>query len=159
MNKIAIGVLCALVLGCMGFGADSAEFAAKKKETVAFVEEAKSYIDKVGKAEAYKEFQNAHGKFMRGDQYIFAFTKQGKGLVHPVKPTVYVGVDASGMKDPKGKLYMQAMMKAATSPEGKGWVEYAWGNPKTKTVDSKIAYILSVDKDDFIAASFFIPKD
>ena len=159
MRKIGFSVLLVLVLGCMGFGADSASLVTKKKETIAFVSEAVAYIAKVGKTEAYKEFQDPKGKFVRGDYYIFAFTKQGKGLVHPIKPTVYVGVDASGMKDPKGKLYIQEFMKVATSSAGKGWVDYAWGNPKTRTVDPKMSYIQSVDKDDFIGAGFYVPKD
>ena len=56
------------------------------------------------------------------------------------------------VKDPDGKLFIQAFAKTANSKAGKGWVDYKWMNYTDKKVGDKSSYVMKVKvgKEDYI---------
>ena len=103
-----------------------------------FVEKAIAFFRANGRAVALAEFSNPHGRFVKGEQYLFVLDATGVMLAHGINRK-YVGKDFYRIMDSDGKTFIKEIVDAANA-EGSGWVEYRWGDPATKTEHSKIVY-------------------
>jgi len=113
-------------------------------EAVAMVGKAVALIKSEGKEKAFAAFADPANKtFHDRDLYIFVYDLNGVAVAHGNNPKM-VGKSLIGLKDNEGKPLIKEMVDLAKA-KGKGWVEYKWPNPVTKTVEQKASYIEKVD--------------
>lgn len=113
-------------------------------EAVAMVKKAVALIKSDGKEKAFAAFSDpANTTFHDRDLYVYVYDLNGVALAHGNNPKM-VGKSLIGLKDNEGKLIIKQMVDTANS-KGKGWVEFKWPNPVTKTVEPKAGYIEKVD--------------
>jgi cytochrome c len=121
-------------------------FAQGKKGTPAdaekMVKSAITYFKANGQEKAFAEFSNPNGKFVQGDLYVFVYDMTGKCVAHGGNPKM-VGKDLIDMKDPDGKSFVKERIEIAKS-KGKGWQNYKFTNPVSKTIEDKTAYVEKV---------------
>ena len=131
----------------MFLGSSSAALAADKgtaDEAVAMVGKAVALIKAEGREKAFAAFSDPANKtFHDRDLYIYVYDLNGVALAHGNNPKM-VGKSLIGLKDNEGKPLIKEMVDLAKT-KGKGWVEYQWPNPTTKTVEQKAGYIEKVD--------------
>lgn len=114
-------------------------------------EEARDLLDRAvaqmkqsGAVTAYKAFNDPHGKFVRGDLYVFAIgLNDGKFRAFGVTPQKS-GQDASALKDATGKPLVKEMIALAKN-HGSGSIDYVWRNPATNAVEPKHSLVQRVD--------------
>jgi signal transduction histidine kinase len=107
-------------------------------------EKAVSLIKSEGKEKAFAAISDpANTTFHDRDLYIYVYDMNGVAVAHGNNPKM-VGKPLIGMKDNEGKLMIKEMVDLAKS-KGKGWVDFKWPNPVTKSVESKSGYIEKVD--------------
>jgi cytochrome c len=111
-------------------------------EAEKMVKNAVAFFNANGQEKAFAEFSNLNGKFVQGDLYIFVYDMTGKCVAHGGNPKM-VGKDLIDMKDPDGKSFVKERIEIAKS-KGKGWQNYKFTNPVTKTIENKTAYIEKV---------------
>lgn len=108
-------------------------------EAVSMVKRATALLDKKGKDEAFKQFNDASGSFVDRDLYIAVIDAKGTMLAHGANPRI-IGKSLIEMKDPDGKPFIKALIDTAQK-NGSGWVEYKWPNPVSKVIESKSTYV------------------
>ena len=113
-------------------------------EAEALVKKAVTLIKTNGAEKAFAEFSDPKGKFVNGDLYIFVYDLNGKCVAHGGNPKM-VGKDLIDLKDSDGKAFVKERIELATK-KGKGWQDYKFTNPVSKSIESKKAYIEKVDK-------------
>ena len=87
-------------------------------------------------------------KWMAGDYYIFVTSAESNVTVcHPVRDDL-VGQDQTNLQDAGGKYFIREMLAVASTPEGRGWVDYVWPKPGETTPSRKAAYVVSVSGPD-----------
>ena len=77
--------------------------------------------------------------FDNGQGYIFIIDTKGVVQNHAAKPALE-GKSLYNLKDSTGKYFIQEFANLAKT-KGQGVVEYEFENPKTKLVETKVAYI------------------
>jgi cytochrome c len=137
-------VLVAMVASLFMFSVVSAqvETGGTPKDAQQLLKKAVAYMNEVGKEKAVKEFGDPKGKFIYKDVYISVYDLQGGVVNHPFTKA-FIGKNFVNMKDSDGKLFMKEIMDTANS-KGSGVIEYKFSHPKTKKVQSKIAYFEKV---------------
>lgn len=119
-------------------------FAADKgtaAEAVAMTQKAIAYIKENGREKAFAEFANpANTTFHDRDLYVYVYDMQGVALAHGINPKM-VGRNLLELRDGEGKYIVKRFIETASGAAGKGWVEYKWPNPLTKSVDPKAGYV------------------
>lgn len=114
-------------------------------EAVAMTKKAVALIKSAGKEKAFAEIANpANTAFHDRDLYVYVYDLQGITLAHGNNPKM-VGKNLLELKDSEGKAVIKSLIETANSGAGKGWVEFKWPNPVTKTVEQKAGYIEKVD--------------
>ncbi|ABK16944.1 cache domain-containing protein [Syntrophobacter fumaroxidans] len=103
-----------------------------------FVEQSAAFIRANGTAAALAEFSNPRGRFVRGEQYIFVLDPAGVMLAHGVNSR-YIGKNFYHILDADGRQFVKEIVDTANA-EGSGWVEYKWGDPLTRTEQTKVLY-------------------
>jgi len=120
---------------------DSVKSTASKEEVVTFVEKAADYLRSSNdKKKAYAEFSDPHGRFVKGDLYVFVNDMDGVTLAHGQNPKL-VGKNMLELKDANGKFFIQEITEMART-KGKGWVDYKWLNSVTGRVLEKTTYCI-----------------
>ena len=111
--------------------------ATKRKQVIALVEEALSYVQKNSFDTAMNAF--THGRnFIRGELYVFVYNMKGIEEANG-QDERYVWKDLSDLKDSFGTYIVQELIKKAKS--GGGWLTYQWRNA------TKVSYVKSFTKD------------
>ncbi|HYD80736.1 MAG TPA: cache domain-containing protein [Paucimonas sp.] len=114
-------------------------------EAIAMVKRAAAYVKEHGKDKAFAEFNNPKGQFVDRDMYIFAFLANGDGIERANGANIkLVGKYLLDLKDADGKFMVREFFEVANG-KGRGWVDYKWPNPVTKTIEAKSTYIEKVD--------------
>lgn len=115
------------------------------EQAIAMTKKAIALIKSAGREKAFAEIANpANANFHDRDLYVYVYDMHGVTLAHGNNLKM-VGKNLLDMKDSEGKPVIKALIEAASSPAGKGWVEYQWPNPVSKTVARKAAYVERVD--------------
>ncbi len=115
--------------------------AAAPEDAKKLVSEAVEFYRANGKDKAFAEINNAKGKFRRGELYIFVYDKNGRVAAHGADLN-QIGADVVNLQDENGKFFGREIMQVG---ESGGWVDYAWPNPLTGTVQPKRSYIILAD--------------
>jgi signal transduction histidine kinase len=121
------------------FPASAATEKGTANEATALVKRAVDYMKANGKEKAFAEFNNPKGQFIDRDLYIFVFDLNGKTLAHGTNPKL-LDKNLVDLKDADGKLFIKEFIDVANA-KGKGWIDYKWPNPLTKTIEPKSTYI------------------
>jgi len=147
LNKILI--VAALTISSVFAGE------ADKGKAEALVKKGAQYIKEHGKDAGIAEFNNAKGKFVDGELYIFAYDMEDVCLALYSKPA-QIGKDLSDITDADGKPFFKEFHKVLESKEGHGWVEYKWNNPLTKKVQDKISFVMKIpDQNMYIGCGIY----
>jgi len=126
----------------------------KINELKKFVESAVEYVKQKGRQEAFKEFNNPQGKFIKGDWYIFAQNHNGDSLVHGGDPKKWVGINVTGLKDEFGTPLIMMFVEAAKS--GGGLVSYYWPHYiEGGAIRFKTTYVAPLDDQTYVAAGYY----
>jgi signal transduction histidine kinase len=104
-----------------------------------------------GKDYALKVINASAGPLKKGTLYTFALDFSGTVLAHPAQ-TKLRGKNLWELKDPKGKLMVQEMVKDAKAPEATGWVEYEWVHPDGVGTGTKRTLVKRVPGEDILVA-------
>ncbi len=110
---------------------------------VAFVDSALAYVHENGKEKALREFSDPHGRFVRGELYIFAYDFNGTTLAHPVNPEK-IGVNR--LNETEGNVGVFLSNISAVAWNGSGFYRFSYINPvRNRTMESKLGYGVKVD--------------
>lgn len=109
------------------------------EEAIAMVKRAVALINKVGKDEAFKQFNDPSGPFVDRDLYIAVMDAKGTMVSHGANPRL-IGKPLIDLKDAEGKTFIKTLVDTAQK-DGSGWVDYKWPNPVTKAIESKSTYV------------------
>jgi methyl-accepting chemotaxis protein len=134
----------------------SAAFAGSEEEVVALVEKAVAMFKEKGKDYTLKVIGTLDGPFRKKEMYVYAASLDGILLAHPVNKDL-VGKSQLGLKDAKGKLFGQELLKVAQE-KGSGWVEYYWLRHGEKEPTLKKTYVLKVPGEDIAVAGGIYEK-
>jgi cytochrome c len=137
-HRIIMGVLTTLFVGIMAMSAVAR--AATPEQAKALSERAAAYIVQVGEAKAFADFTRPDGGFVDGELYVFCYDRQGVNKAHGANP-LFVGKNLLHFKDPDGKELEFAIVKTGFEQD-RGWVDFKWPNPMTKTIQRKSAYVI-----------------
>ena len=115
-------------------------------EAQAMVKKAVALVKAGGKDKAFAEFNKLEqgSGFKDRDLYVMVYDKAGVNLAHGANHKLH-GKNLIELKDADGKLIVKGLVDTAFNGSGKGWVEYNWPNPVTKTVEAKRTYVERVD--------------
>lgn len=134
LTSFMLAVCFTIGITSVSFGADRAT----AKEAEVMVKKAVAYIKANGKEKAFAEFNNHKGKFTNKDLYITVYDLNGKCLAHGQNVKM-VGKDMIELKDSEGKYLIKERMEIAKA-KGKGWHDYKYTNPVTKSIEPKSTY-------------------
>ncbi|MBP2673741.1 MAG: methyl-accepting chemotaxis sensory transducer [Deltaproteobacteria bacterium] len=96
-----------------------------------------------GREKAFAEINSKGGMFTNRDLYVFVYDMNGRGVAHG-QNTALIGKDLLNAQDPDKKFYVKERIEIART-KSRGWQNYKFLNPKTKTVEDKTAYIERCD--------------
>jgi cytochrome c len=148
MNR-SIGVLFGACLTLFSAAAFAAPHT--KADAQALVQKASAFIKANGREKALAEFNNPQGQFTKGDLYVFAYDLTGVSLANAnIK---LVGKNLIELKDSDGKPLVRGLID--TAAKGKGWFEYKWNNPATKTIQHKVTYVERIGDDWLIGCGVY----
>jgi methyl-accepting chemotaxis protein len=74
-----------------------------------------------------------------GNEYFFILDKDGRGVMHPVKPELE-GQDLNGISDPNG-VHLFKEMADATHQRESSFVDYMWPKPGNTKPVPKVTYV------------------
>ncbi|MCC8400775.1 cache domain-containing protein [Paraburkholderia sp. MMS20-SJTN17] len=77
------------------------------------------------------------------DGYFFVYDMHGRSLMHPREPDL-VGRDLWSLRDSQGTPTIQRLLAAAA--RGGGSVRYLWHRPSTGKVESKLGYVVPLER-------------
>jgi hypothetical protein len=112
------------------------------KDARKLVKKAVKLVKTIGRQKAFAIIGGANSPFVDLDIFVSASDPNGVIILHPVFPEV-VGVNAYGLKDTNGKLFIQELLNVAS--QGGGFVEYTYLNPISQKVEEKISYAERID--------------
>ena len=114
---------------------------ATKEECVSMVQAAIKVAADQGIDAAFAQLGDPKGPFVWKDSYAFATSAdEAVTQAHPIKPKL-VGKNLLHVKDVNGVLIFAEISKIASSPAGKGWVDYMWPKPGEKKPAQKHTYV------------------
>jgi len=130
------------------------EYSTTPEELKAFVENAYTYINSVGKERALAEFNDQDGQFVDDELYIFAFDMNGTVLALPYQLNL-VGLNRWYLEDTSGVKIGQRII--ARAEQGGGYVYYLYPNPVDNyTKELKLTYVMAVNDEWCIAAGIYM---
>lgn len=141
-SAVAASLLISLFAAAQAAAFDPRCPVATEARAKALAEKAATYLKAKGAAAALPVFTARSEGFGAGDLYVFVFTLDGTlvasgGWPGQVGSTV-LGPDGTG-----NGLFMRFRRLALTKP-GRGWVNYNWYSPCTRTMQPKMTFIIRV---------------
>jgi TRAP-type uncharacterized transport system substrate-binding protein len=134
-----------LMLGASALPLGAAQFGTRE-EAAAMVRRVQEKFKKDGPEATFRAINSKGPGLADRDLYPFV-TELDTGLcvANGVTPAV-TGKILLDLKDQDGRFIIQEFIKIATSPSGRGWIDYRWLNPVTKTIEDKTALIERMGK-------------
>ncbi len=121
----------------------SVSFAQSSTETaISMVQEAVDFANVNGKDAVIQEINKPDGKFVKNDNYIFAYDLNAVIVAHPFNPGI-VGKNLLEVPDADGELYRKDIL-AMAKKDGVGWVDFKYKNPKTSEIEDKSTYFKKI---------------
>ena len=110
-------------------------------EAKAMAEKAAAHLIEVGPEKAIADFERPDGGYRDRDLFVVVYSAQHFVLSAIGNPK-FVGLDATLFIDTDGKEFGKAIIAAAQSPNGTGWVTYRMSSPLTHKVELKTSYVI-----------------
>jgi cytochrome c len=107
----------------------------------AMAEMAAAHLIAVGPEKAVADFERPDGGYRDRDLFVVVYNPQHV-VVSSVGNPNFVGRDATLFIDTDGKEFGKAIIAAAQSPAGAGWVTYRMSSPLTHKVELKTSYVV-----------------
>jgi uncharacterized protein len=118
-----------------------------RAEAVAMAKRVQAKIKKDGLDATYRAINGGAKEFH--DRDLYPFVVELSGLVHANGATpAVIGKNLYDLKDQDGRFLTQDMIRIARDTV-RGWTDYRWLNPTTKTIEDKSAYIEKIDNMDY----------
>jgi signal transduction histidine kinase len=143
MKKLVLSGMVLLVLFGFAGIVSAAEKRGTAAEAEALVKKAIAYMKANGKEASFAEINNPKGRFTDRDLYIFVYDMNGKCVAHGLNLKM-IGKDLVELKDADGKLFVKERIEIAKT-NGKGWQDYKFTDPISKTIEHKRAYVEKYD--------------
>lgn len=105
--------------------------------------------------DAFAQFNDLNGGFVRDDTYVFVAGIKDHRLYADGGNLRLVGRDVSGLTDAAGKPVFQKMVDVVTS-KGEGSLDYTWRNPVTHQIENKRTFLKRVG-DYMVGVGYFQP--
>jgi len=113
------------------------------------VKNAAAHVEKVGKEQAIRDFNDLNGTYADEENYIFAYDYNGTTLALPYQADL-IGKDRKAYTDTYGsRIINQEIM---TARDGGGFVYVVYYNPKSGENELKLCYVLPAG-DNFLVGS------
>lgn len=120
-----------------------------------YVNEALTFAHEKSRVEVLREFNDPKGRFIHGEQYVFAYDMNGTVLALPFQQGL-VGVNRIEVQDAHGVAFIRAMHDAAS--RGGGRVYYVYPNPAAGfTEQLKLSSVVPVDDGWFVGSGIYLP--
>ncbi len=113
-------------------------------EACALVERAHALVTQQGLEGAIRTFTQPDGGYIDRDLYIFIVDREGRYLVHGLKPAMN-GHRVHELPGIDGDRFVREAWAAAGS-HGQHWVEYDIVNPETGQVQPKASYVVALNE-------------
>jgi len=110
-------------------------------EAKAMAEKAAAHLIAVGPEKAIADFERPDSGYHDRDLFVVVYNPQHV-VVSAIGNPNFVGRDATLFIDTDGKEFGKAIIAAAQSPAGAGWVEYRMSSPLTHKVELKTSYVV-----------------
>jgi cytochrome c len=120
----------------------TSQAAVSADEVKGLVDKAVAHIKQVGVEQAFKEFNDPAGVWVKGELYILAYDFQGNNLVLGANPKMN-GKNLWDIKSPDGKFVVREFVDLVKA-KGSGWVDYQWSNPESKKIENKTTFVTKV---------------
>jgi TRAP-type uncharacterized transport system substrate-binding protein len=153
MYRVVAAFAAFLVLVVAALPARAVEFGTKD-EALAMVKRVQDKFRKEGPDATFRAINAKAPGFVDRDLYPFVTELTGLCVANGVLPAV-TGKNLFDLKDQDGKFMIQEFIKTAQSPAGRGWVDYRWLNPITKTIEDKSAWIERLGQDHFVGVGVY----
>ena len=137
MRKSVAAIALLVIVGCASVHTPRAN---THDEVRAYVERAAKVVASEG-AGACETLRGP--RWYSGDWYVFVSELHGATICHPARPDL-IGRIERDLKDPNGKPIGEEILRAATSPERSGWIEYVWPRPGQTVPVAKSTYVRAV---------------
>lgn len=120
-----------------------------------FVKEGVAFAKNNSKEESLARFNDAEGKFVQGERYLFAYDVNGTTLALPYEQNL-IGTNRMDLIDSNGMEFIRALRYLAGY--GGGYLYYVYPNPAEEGIEQvKIAYVEPVDDTWFVGSGFYLP--
>ena len=133
--------------------AGSLHAANRDSDVEAFADKAISHVKQVGDRQAYMDFSDRNGAFIKGEVYVVTIHLNGNCLSHAVNQRL-VGKNFLNFRDTAGKLFIKEIV-ANIGKKGFTWVEYNWLNPLTKKIAQKRAIAKMIDSEKYVLIGYW----
>ncbi|HLJ20798.1 MAG TPA: cache domain-containing protein [Stellaceae bacterium] len=110
-------------------------------EAQAMAERAAAHLIEVGPQKAIADFERPDGGYRDRDLFVVVYDPQHI-VVSSIGNPNFVGRNATLFIDTDGKEFGKAIVAAAESPAGAGWVTYRMSSPLTHKVEIKTSYVV-----------------
>lgn len=120
----------------------ASQAAVSADDAKALVDKAVAHVKQVGAEQAFKEFNDPNGAWVKGELYILAYDYQGNNLVLGANPKMN-GKNLWDIKSPDGKFVVREFVDLVKA-KGTGWVDYQWSNPESKKIENKTTFVTKV---------------
>ena len=130
---VALGVTVGLPLAAQERGTMA--------EAKAMAEKAAAHLIDVGPEKAIADFERPDGGYRDRDLFVVVYNPRHV-VVSAIGNPNFVGRDATLFVDTDGKEFGKAIIAAAQSPAGAGWVTYRMSSPLTHKVEFKTSYVV-----------------
>ena len=149
-----IGALfLAFIFGLSAVPVRAAEFGTRE-EAVAMVKRVQAKVRRDGLEATFNAINSGAKEFSDRDLYPYVLDFKGVNYANGKTPAV-VGKNIWDLKDQDGKFTVQDMITLARS-SGRGWYDYRWPNPVTKTIEDKSAYFERIgNTEHFVAVGIY----
>jgi cytochrome c len=138
MKKVWIGLLIVVLASGFAF----AQAKGTPKEAQALLVKAVEFYKANGQAKAFAAFDDAKGKFVDRDLYIYVSDMNAKILSHGANHAL-IGKTIIDLKDSDGKAFMKELVDKAKASNS-GSIDYKWTNPTSKKVEAKTVFFQKV---------------
>ena len=131
-------LVVSMALAVCTFPAHAGAFGTRE-EAVAMVQRVVEKFKKDGADATIQAINTKSKTFIDRDLYAYVLDMNGFNRANAAIPAVR-GKYLYDMKDHDGKFLIREHVEIAKGP-GRGWVDFKWLNPATKSIDDKSAYI------------------
>lgn len=153
-RMLLAGIAIAMALRPIAGSAQADVPRGTKEEAQALVERALIEFQKVGPAEAYREFSDKKGRFVDRDLYLIVFNRQGLILAHGANEKL-IGVNLWDVTDPDGVYFVREFWKKIEAEPQGGWVNFKFTHPITKKIEKKVMWVRRASPDIIIIAGAY----